>query len=289
MTTITAFIKRHPVLSYFALTFVISWGGVLLVIGGPGGIPSTQEQFEALFPVALVAMLAGPSVSGILLTGLFHGRAGLRDFLSRLLRWRVGFRWYAAALLTAPFLMMAIFLALSLCSPEFLPGIFAAKDKVSHMLFGIVVGLMAGFIEELGWTGFAIPELRRRYGILTTGLIVGLLWAAWHLLVAFWASGNVSGALSLTSYMLDPLLFLTVFRVLMVWVYDRTGSLLVGGMLMHLSLTASARIISPLAIVGVPLLTFDFVWFAIVWVVAIAVAVANRGQLSRQPLPRRVA
>jgi len=286
MTNIKAIIKRHPVLTYYALTFAISWGGVLIVVG-PCGIPGTKEQFETLLPIAILAMLAGPSVSGILLTGLIHGRAGLRDFLSRLLKWRVGVRWYAAALLTAPLLMAAVLLALSLTSPVFLPGIFTSNDKAAHVLFGIVVGLMAGFIEELGWTGFATPELRRRYGVLTTGLIVGLLWAIWHLLVAFWASGTISGDLSLTSYLLDPLLFLTVFRVLMVWVYDHTGSLLIGGMLMHMSLTASARIISPLAIGGVPLLTFDLVWFAAMWAIVAAVAAANRWKLeSRVSLTR---
>jgi len=289
MTTIKTFIKRHPVLTYYALTFAISWGGVLLVIGGPGGIPGTKQQFDTLFPIALVAMLAGPSVTGLLLTGLVYGRAGFREFLSRLLKWRVGVRWYAVALLTAPLLMTAVYLALSLTSPVFLPGIFTSNDKLAYVLFGIVVGLMAGFIEELGWTGFAVPELRRRYGVLTTGLIVGFMWAAWHLLVAFWASGTISGALSLTSYLLDPLLFLTIFRVLMVWVYDRTGSLLLGGILMHMSLTASARIISPQGIVGVPLMTFDLVWFVVMWIVVAAVVVANGEQLSRQPLPRRVA
>jgi len=281
MTTNIAFIKRHPLLTYYALTFAISWGGVLIVVG-PGGIPGTKEQFEMLLPIAILAMLAGPSVSGILLTALIHGRAGLRDFLSRLLKWRVGVRWYAAALLTAPLLMAAVLLALSLTSPVFLPGIFTSNDKAAHVLFGIIVGLMAGFIEELGWTGFATPELRRRYGVLTTGLIVGLLWATWHLLVAFWASGTISGDLSLTSYLLDPLLFLTVFRVLMVWVYDRTESLLIGGALMHMSLTASARIISPLAIVGVPLLTFDLIWFAAMWVIVAAVAAANGWQLENR-------
>jgi len=286
MTTNIAFIKRHPLLTYYALTFAISWGGVLIVVG-PGGIPGTKEQFEMLLPIAILAMLAGPSVSGILLTALIHGRAGLRDFLSRLLKWRVSVRWYAAALLTAPLLLAAVLLTLSLTSPVFLPGIFTSNDKAAHVLFGIVVGLMAGFIEELGWTGFATPELRRRYGVLTTGLIVGLLWAIWHLLVAFWASGTISGDLSLTSYLLDPLLFLTVFRVLMVWVYDRTGSLLIGGILMHMSLTASARIISPLAIGGVPLLTFDLVWFAAMWAIVAAVAAANRWKLeSRVSLTR---
>ena len=79
MTSIKAFIKRHPVPTYFALTFVISWGGVLLVVG-PGGFPGTPEQFEMLMPFVVLAMLAGPSVAGILLTGLVHGRAGCASF-----------------------------------------------------------------------------------------------------------------------------------------------------------------------------------------------------------------
>jgi membrane protease YdiL (CAAX protease family) len=287
MTTITAFINRHPVLTYYALTFALSWGGVLLVIGGPGGIPATPQQFETLFPFVILALLAGPSVSGILLTGLVYGRVGLRELLSRLLRWRVGARWYAVALLTAPLLMTAIPLALSLLFPEFLPGIVTTDDKASLLLLGIAAGLAAGIFEELGWTGFAIPRLRLRYGVLTTGLIVGFLWGAWHFLVNFWSSGSPSGALSL-ALLLHSVLFsvgiLPAFRVLMVWVYDRTGSLLVA-MLMHASLTTSNVIFVPLA-TGVPLVTWSLVLAAALWTVVAAVAVANRGQLSRQPLPR---
>ena len=90
MATIKAFVKGHPLLTYFALVFAISWGGVLIVVG-PGGLPAAnKEQFETLFPIAILAMVAGPSVAGILLTGLVYGKAGLREFLSRLLKWRVG-------------------------------------------------------------------------------------------------------------------------------------------------------------------------------------------------------
>ena len=60
MTTIKDFIKSHPLLSYYALVFAISWGGVLLVIGGPNAIPGTEEQFERLLPFAILALLAGP-------------------------------------------------------------------------------------------------------------------------------------------------------------------------------------------------------------------------------------
>lgn len=289
MTTIRAFINRHPLLAYFALAFAISWGGFLMVVG-PGGFPGTQEQLETLLPFVAWAMLAGPSVAGILLSGLLHGRAGLRELLSRLLRWKVGARWYAVALLTAPLLAAAVLFALSLTSP-----IFTTDDKATVVLVGIAAGLTTVF-EELGWTGFATPTLLRlRHGLLGTGLIVGLLWGAWHLLQISWVSGAYSAALPLAIflplYIFSAVAQLTAYRVLMVWVYDRTNGSLLVATLMHASLTASTVFIfSPVA-TGVAFLTYILVLPAALWVVVGAVALANGGHLSRQPqqpLRRRV-
>src|SRR5215204_7525129 len=120
MKTIRAFIKRHPVLSYYAMVFAISWGGILLVVGlGPGGIPATKEQVGALMPFMLLALFAGPSVAGLVMTGFVYGREGFRNLLTRMTRWQVGARWYAVAILTAPLLVTATLLALSLTSPAY--------------------------------------------------------------------------------------------------------------------------------------------------------------------------
>jgi len=276
---ISVFLKRHPVPAYFAITFVISWGGILLVVGGPAMILRIIEQFDTLLPFVIMAILAGPSVSGIMLTAVFDGGKGLRKIGSRLIRWRVDIGWYAVALLAAPLLMLTIYLILSLLSPKFLPGFFAAGNKLSHLLMGLVTGLMAGFFEELGWTGFATPRLRRRYSILGTGLIVGLPWAIWHILPALWlgyASGTLSGALSTVSYLTDPFLFLIASRILIVWVYDHTGGSLLLAMLMHMSLTSSARVLTPMGIVGLPLMLFGIVWAAVAWCV-IALFIMKRG------------
>jgi uncharacterized protein len=294
MKTIKAFIKSHPVLTYYALAFAISWGAILIVVGvGPGGILATQEQYQTLIPFVGLAMLVGPSVAGIVLTGLLYGRAGLRGMLSRLLGWRVSARWYVLALLTAPLSMAAVLLALSLRSPEFLPGIFTSDEKASLLLMGIVGGLAAGIFEELGWTGFAIPRLRLRHSVLATGLFVGVLWGAWHILVNVLAGDTSSGALSLAIYLPATLFILLVgwmpaYRVLMVWVYERTGESLLVAMLMHASLTASTLIVAPLVISGVPLLTYQLVWAAALWIVVGAVAVAQGRHLSRQPPLRRL-
>jgi membrane protease YdiL (CAAX protease family) len=286
--TLRALVSRHPVSTYFALTFAISWGGVLLVIGGLPGMTAVKAQDNSLFPLALMAMVAGPSVTGILLTGLIDGRTGLREFRGRLLKWRVGARWYAVALFAAPLLAIATTLTLSLFSPEFRPGIIVSNDKAAVLLLGLVVGLTAGFFEELGWTGFAIPHLKQRYGVLATGLIVGVLWSAWHVLVVIWGIGDRAGTIPIAVFIIvDGLGSLPAFRVLMVWVYDRTESLFVG-MLMHVSITACTLILTPQT-TGTSLLTYGVVFAAATWVVIAAVAVTNSRHLSRPALRSRVA
>lgn len=120
----------------------------------------------------------------------------------------------------------------------------------------------------------------RRYSALATGLIVGVPWGAWHFLGNVAAAETVAGALPLFVFLplilVDLLLgSLVAFRVLMMWVYDRTGSLFVA-ILMHVSLTAAVRIFMPAPNEGAPLLIASFATSAAMWAVVAAVALARR-------------
>jgi membrane protease YdiL (CAAX protease family) len=281
MTTKEDFIKRHPVLTYYALVFAISWGGFMLV-GGSGVLTGTPWQADPRFQIAVLAMLAGPPIAGILMTVLVSGKEGLRELFSRLLRGRVGARWYAVALPTAPVLQAVVLLALSLFSADFLPAIFTTGEKATLLASGIAVGLVGGFVEELGWTGFVIPRLKLRHGVLTTGLVVGVLWGAWHLLQMLWVGSTsadaISPALFLPQYLVSAIAQLTAYRVLMVWVYDCTESLLVA-ILMHASLIFSTLFVLAPPTTGVAFLTYSWVFSIALWIVVAAVTVFNRGQL----------
>jgi membrane protease YdiL (CAAX protease family) len=114
------------------------------------------------------------------------------------------------------------------------------------VLIGVGYGVIAGFFEELGWSGFAMPETRKQgHGIVTTGLTVGLMWGLWHFLVALWGSGTEDGSFSFDLFI--PwipwnLLVLPCFRVLMVLLYERTQSI-PSMSILHGSLTASLPLI----------------------------------------------
>jgi hypothetical protein len=265
---IFAWIKQHPVLTYFALTMGISWGGVFVAAGGVGGFPANAQEIKTRLPSIVLVLAIGPLFSGILLTGLLDGRAGLGDFLAQLLRWRVGFRWYALALLLTPLLAGVTLLGLSLVSPIFLPGILVSADKAGLIIPALAAGLVAGLFEEPGWTGFATPRLRQRYGVLPAGLILGAMWGCWHLIVAVWGSGTPTGEFSGLLFLPQFFFYAAVlpaYRILMTWVYDQTHSLMVA-ILMHLSLTGNVLFIfMPPGIPELPLLAWYIALAAALW------------------------
>ncbi len=278
MTAVQSFVRHHTVLTFYLLTFAISWGGVLFIIGGPGAFPGSDEHVSRLYPLVLLTWFAGPSLAGIIVISLSDGKAGFRDLVVRLTAWRVGARWYAAAVLTGPLQFLVLLLPLSLIYTELLPGIFTTNDPLSQLILGLVAGyLFGGFLEELGWTGLAVPKLRQRYGPIHTALIVGVLHGALHMSIIFWMSGSAIGSLPVIAFFIirgvDLLVGqLPAFRILMVWVYERTGSLLVA-MLMHGSLSASMLILGPVTATGVIFLIYIVGSSLLAWTVVGIVAI----------------
>ncbi len=222
-----SWLRRRPLLAFFTLAFGISWGGILIIAAAIGfdiAAPTTPLATVLFF----VAMLLGPSVSGLMLTALMEGRAGLGDLRARLRRWRVGASWCAVALLTAPMLLLAILLLLSATiAPAFAP-------KFQWAL--LVVGLIAGAFEEIGWTGFATPRLLARRSAATAGFQFGVIWALWHALVVFLFTVGEMGDAWIVSFIVVYLATLTPYRIVMTWVYANTQSVLLA-ILMHASYT----------------------------------------------------
>lgn len=273
-----AVVTRHAVAAYYLMTFAISWGGIVLVMG-PDGMFSTG----ATMTIAGGALLtAGPSGAGIFLTGLLDGRAGFRQLGTRLSRWRVGVRWYFVALLTGPLLIGATTVGLTLASSSFRPHIASLGDPWSIVVAGIALGLMVAVLEELGWTGFALPRLRERHGVLTTGLVMGVLWSLWHF--PMFAGTTDPSATVPDAVVVAVFLFawLPPYRVLMVWVNDRTDSLFLA-ILMHAPISATTFVLASAgsdATSGIAMLIPLLVWGALLWMTVAAVAWANGGRLS---------
>ena len=283
--------KRHSVVLYFALVYLITWGGILSVVGPEAlrrallGEGFAFETFERGL-IAFCVMFAVPSIIGVSLTAIVDGGEGLRDLVSRMRRWRVGVRWYAVALLTTPLLLTAVLLALSLLSPVFLPGILTANDRAALLMQGVAIGLLAGFFEEIGWTGFAVPRLLRRHGIFATGLIVGTLWGVWHFMADLWGASSSYGVLWVPHFLLF-VVSVMAYRVLMVWVYEHTMSLLLM-QLMHALYSGTLWVLGPAEVSSAQDLLYSVLFAAALWVLVATVANAQGRDFFRRPLQRQV-
>ena len=255
------FIRQKPVTAYFILTFILSWSGIIIVSFFMG-MPTTSKQFSESGPVALIPLLLGPTIVSLFMTGFTSGRPGFRELIKRLFKWKINLKWYAFAVLTLPVFLSVMLFVLSRFSTDFIPKVFNQNDKISFIITGILTGLIGGgLLEEIGWTGFVTPRLRSRYSLIKSGLILGLIWAVWHFLPVFWGSGDTYGRLDLSSFL--PGLFchytvLVPYRIILVWLHDRTGSL-IPVILMHACLTTYTSFILGLSKGGIP----SFVYFGI--------------------------
>ena len=273
---IKAVIQRHPLATYFGLVLLISYGSFVLVVGPKllrGGAEQATDAF-LLFPIIVV----GVCVVGITLTGITGGRPALRDLFARVGRWQVGAQWYAVAVLTPSVLLLAVlFLFRTLVSPVFTPKIFP---------LGIVFGLVPGFLEEFGWMGFAYPKMRVPRSALSAALLLGVVWGLWHAPVVDYLGAAAPHGAYWAPFFLTFIAIVMAVRVLIVWIYSNTGSILLA-QLMHASLTVSLATFDPVGVSpGQETLWYAVYAFAL-WIVVAVVTISYGKCLVRQSRQQR--
>ena len=261
---IRSHIQRHVVLSYFVLAFLASWGGSFAAVG-PKFIRGEALQFTDALLVFL-PMLIGPSLAGIVMAYLVDGKSGLQDLFSQMRLRRADARWYSAILIF-PVLILAVQLGLvALLSKDFAPYFFP---------MGILIGLMAGFFEEIGWTGFALPRMQLKHSALAVGILLGVLHSLWHMAADYLTASGVRGNYWIPHFAMF-LISMTAMRILIVWVYTNTRSLFLA-QLMHASSTGFLSILVPLSLSPRNDTIFYGVYAVALWA-AVVIVVARFGR-----------
>lgn len=197
--------RRYQLPIFFLLTYLLSWWSAPLMNG-------------QIIPY-------GPSLAALITIALTTGRSGLGEWWRRLINWRVHWYWYVVGpAIIIGYQIIAfvsnLLLGATIAQPLTLPSIGITLELI----------LIGGMWEEPGWSGYALPELQkrftnRRYGVLLAALTLGVFRAIWHLPLYF--SGNV--------YWFDLLFFEIAIQIIIAWLYNRSGGSVPVVMLFHLT------------------------------------------------------
>jgi uncharacterized protein len=215
---------------YFGLTFLITWGIQLLLIASENGwgglsMPPTVHYLASY----------GPMLSALIVTAWVSGGAGLRELLSRITRWRVGWTWFLVSLLS-PAALFAVGLAAAWLVDGSIPDV-RLVGQVNYMPY-LGVGawvfwfLTYGMGEEIGWRGFALPRLQHDRSAAWATLVLGLIWALWHLPPFFYL--DTYQQMGLWMY---PFLAFTIVcgNVIYTWIYNSSGGSVLMAIVFHAS------------------------------------------------------
>ncbi len=237
-------LARHPLLFFFLIAYAGAWlveVPIALSKTGTGLLPFTIPTPVLALMIA-AATFVGPTLSSFIMTGMTEGRVGIRRLLRRYVLWRVGLRWYLFVLLAIP--------AIELLGAIVVPGALGSFQGLTlTMVLTYPIAFVSTWVlggplgEEPGWRGFALPRLQPLHGPLLGSIILGILWACWHLPLfwsGIWTPPTIANIVMF-------ILMTTALTIIMTWVFNNAkGSLLIT-MLMHASFNTFAnRIEAPL-------------------------------------------
>ena len=180
-------IGSGKLLPFFLIVFGLAWSLFALFILATDWVETTFGALSGSHPLFILAVYA-PAISALFLVGLKTGVSGLGRYLSRLFLWRASIWWYAFLLLGFPviFFAGALIKGNAASAPLLTESIGALLPAIGFML-------VLGPMEEIGWRGFALPILQRRMAPFWAGLLLGVIWAIWHV-PAFLLSGTPQAA-----------------------------------------------------------------------------------------------
>jgi uncharacterized protein len=217
-TSLLNWLKKNPVPAFFVLTFAIAWS-----IWLPLGFLVPENPLLSL-PGAWA-----PTISALILIGLSEGRSGVSRFLKKILHWRVRLQWYLVVLFgiaVIAYLAIGVGSLFDIPAPELtLPSGLPREMLIGFLPVVFIINIFAGgpLAEDIGWRGYILPKMREQMTALHASLIIGVIWAIWHLpYFIFPAWHGAVGNVPFFWFVLST----TSWSVLFAWVYVNTESIL---------------------------------------------------------------
>ncbi|HEX7736275.1 MAG TPA: type II CAAX endopeptidase family protein [Ktedonobacteraceae bacterium] len=211
--------RNRSLIAWVIVLFGLTGLGVLYLIFT--GVDQRKD-----FSPAIILIGYAPSLAALCVVGFSSGAGGVRSLLQPLGKWRVGIQWYALVLL-GPLMLVLLTNAIYLAPGGAQPQHWMAFPELGAALGPLIAGSLG---EEIGWRGFAQPLLQKRYSMFWASIIIGVLWATWHLWPII-----APGGLAYTTLLdvIQTYVRLISTAIIYGWIYNRTRGSLLLVMLAH--------------------------------------------------------
>lgn len=247
---------RRDLPLYFVLAFLLSWLPWPLVALNPDSSPMVPF---------------GPLVAAVIAAGLTGGLRELGRLFAQLGRRPSSVRWYLVALVV-PVLITGLAAGLTVAlggSPAGLPSRPDAGAVIATFVSTVV---LVGLFEEVGWRGYALPRLQQKMTGLRAALLLGVIWALWHLPLL------VSDP-SRQRPVVQFVILVVAQSVVLSWIYNSTRASLLMVIISHATIDTVARFALPQFTGG----DYQLIWWcqAALWTgFALLVAATTRSTLN---------
>lgn len=229
--------KIYPIIFFFILTYAISWGiWIPMMIAY-----QTISEFEITAIVLILAYIGlfGPTISAFIVTFIYNGKKCLKKLLNRLFRWRVKIIWYLIALFAIPSVR---FLALGLYA-VFGGDVSNLNINLWYYIFiSFPILLIGAIAEEIGWRGYAQPQMQKRFSAFLSSLIIGFIWAFWHLPGFIWSTPIMTYEFPFYLFLINVI----STAVLSAWILNNSNSSILLLVLFHTALNCSYGLLGTL-------------------------------------------
>lgn len=267
-------VAGHPVAAFFGLAYAFSWLFWLPAALGSRSAPALVALYIGVF---------GPAVAALLVTRMIgHSSVNL---LRANARFRAAPRWYAAVI-GFPLLFVAMMMGGFVLSGGNIDGSLLGERLAAYLPL-LIVWSLAGVGEEVGWRGFALPRLQERWTPVRATLVLGLLWALWHLpiLAASDEASHELNPLPLVGITLATLAAIVGYAFIYTYLWNKTRSIWLA-VLLHGSFTAANGTFVLLPMddqVGSTYVRLQLLTVAVLAIAAATLVRATRGHLGQSP------
>jgi CAAX protease family protein len=225
---------------FFMIAFGIPWFWSALLISGMVKVPS-KIVFPGIIPwvIADIILGFGPTMGAFVMTATTEGKPGIKALWKRFWNRNINFKWLLLTILFYSVVRLVANLVSRIVDGQAYPILALPDPPWMVVVMFISAFIFNGLTEEFGWRGYALPRFQARWNALTSSILLGIIWAAWHI-PSFFVQGRPLYHVNFWGWAPNIILMSVIYT----WIFNNTKGSVLAAALFHAMTNTSIIVLS---------------------------------------------